>query len=98
MLDLVRRGVMRGLDLERRWRVGAYFYSLSVCSLFIFFLESCCDVDGFYFGIYLCSYRRLGNMKMGVRSHDAWHRMCSPPSFVDAPPVLAYPTLTPQAL
>ncbi|KIM47444.1 hypothetical protein M413DRAFT_200063 [Hebeloma cylindrosporum] len=29
VLDLVRRGVMRGLDLERRWRVGAYFYSLS---------------------------------------------------------------------
>jgi len=31
VLDLVRRGVMRGLDLERRWRVGSYFYSLSVC-------------------------------------------------------------------
>lgn len=29
VLDLVRRGVMRGLDLERRWRVGAYFYSLT---------------------------------------------------------------------
>ena len=36
VIDLVRRGVMRGLDLERRWRVGTYFYSLSVCLLFIF--------------------------------------------------------------
>ncbi|KAH0591068.1 hypothetical protein H2248_001174 [Termitomyces sp. 'cryptogamus'] len=27
--DLVHRGVMRGLALERRWRMGAYFYSRS---------------------------------------------------------------------
>ncbi|KAF5352711.1 hypothetical protein D9756_005930 [Leucocoprinus leucothites] len=25
--DLVHRGVMRGLNLERRWRMGVYFYS-----------------------------------------------------------------------
>jgi len=37
--DLVRRGVLCGLDLERRWRVGAYFYSLSVCFLFLFVQE-----------------------------------------------------------
>jgi len=28
--DLVQRGVMKGLGIERRWRMGAYFYSLSV--------------------------------------------------------------------
>jgi len=27
--DLVQRGVMRGLGIERRWRTGAYFYSRS---------------------------------------------------------------------
>jgi hypothetical protein len=50
VIDLVRRGVMRGLDLERRWRVGAYFYSLSVCLLFIF-SKSCYDIDGIFFGV-----------------------------------------------
>ncbi|CAA7264863.1 unnamed protein product [Cyclocybe aegerita] len=27
--DLVQRGVIRGLGIERRWRMGAYFYSLN---------------------------------------------------------------------
>ncbi|KAF8910174.1 hypothetical protein CPB84DRAFT_1834184 [Gymnopilus junonius] len=27
--DLVQRGVIRGLAIERRWRMGAYFYSVS---------------------------------------------------------------------
>ncbi|PPR03794.1 hypothetical protein CVT24_007474 [Panaeolus cyanescens] len=27
--DLCRRGVIKGLNIERRWRMGAYFYSLS---------------------------------------------------------------------
>ncbi|KAF8167318.1 hypothetical protein B0H34DRAFT_681398 [Crassisporium funariophilum] len=27
--DLVHRGVMKGLGIERRWRMGAYFYSLN---------------------------------------------------------------------
>lgn len=30
--DLVRRGVMRGLNVERRWRMGAYLSSQSVRS------------------------------------------------------------------
>ena len=25
--DLIRRGVMKGLDIERRWRAGLYLYS-----------------------------------------------------------------------
>jgi hypothetical protein len=25
--DLIRRGVMKGLDIERRWRAGSYLYS-----------------------------------------------------------------------
>jgi hypothetical protein len=28
--DLVHRGVMCGLDIERRWRLGLYFYSHNV--------------------------------------------------------------------
>lgn len=28
--DLVQRGVIRGLGIERRWRMGSYFYSLNV--------------------------------------------------------------------
>ena len=28
--DLVHRGVIRGLGIERRWRTGNYFYSLNV--------------------------------------------------------------------
>jgi hypothetical protein len=28
--ELVRRGVMRGLGMERRWRMGIYFYSSDV--------------------------------------------------------------------
>ncbi|GLB35859.1 putative F-box domain containing protein [Lyophyllum shimeji] len=27
--DLIHRGVMRGFGIERRWRTGAYFYSLN---------------------------------------------------------------------
>jgi hypothetical protein len=27
--DLCRRGVIKGLNIERRWRMGAYFYSLN---------------------------------------------------------------------
>lgn len=29
LVDLVRRGVIRGLGIERRWRMGGYFYSLN---------------------------------------------------------------------
>jgi hypothetical protein len=86
---------MRGLDLERRWRVGAYFYSLSVCLLFIF-LKSCYDIDGFF--IHWRLYRRSGNMRTAVRSPYAWPRMCSPRNSVDVPRVLVYSTLTPRAL
>lgn len=28
--DLIHRGVVRGLAIERRWRMGAYFYSRNV--------------------------------------------------------------------
>jgi len=28
--DLVHRGVMKGLAIERQWRMGTYFYSLNV--------------------------------------------------------------------
>lgn len=28
--DLVQRGVIRGLGIERRWRAGSYFYSRNV--------------------------------------------------------------------
>jgi hypothetical protein len=31
VLDLVNRGVIRGLSVERRWRAGAYLYSPQVC-------------------------------------------------------------------
>lgn len=30
--DLVQRGVIRGLGIERRWRMGTYFYTLNVRS------------------------------------------------------------------
>ncbi|KXN88816.1 hypothetical protein AN958_06685 [Leucoagaricus sp. SymC.cos] len=32
--DLVHRGVMRGLNIERRWRMGAYFYSRDSITLY----------------------------------------------------------------
>lgn len=35
--ELVRRGVMKGLGIERRWRMGMYFYSSAV-SLTHFFI------------------------------------------------------------
>ena len=33
--DLVQRNVMRGLQIQRRWRMGAYLYSaqVSICSI-----------------------------------------------------------------
>lgn len=34
--DLVQRGVMRGLNIERRWRLGAYLYSRDVSHGFFF--------------------------------------------------------------
>ena len=33
--DLVHRGVMQGLGIERRWRTGLYFYSLNVSPPFL---------------------------------------------------------------
>ena len=30
LVDLVHRGVIKGLGIERRWRMGGYFYSLNV--------------------------------------------------------------------
>ena len=30
VIDLVRRGVMKGLGIGRRWRMGIYVYSLDV--------------------------------------------------------------------
>lgn len=30
LIDLVHRGVIKGLGIERRWRMGGYFYSLNV--------------------------------------------------------------------
>jgi hypothetical protein len=38
--DLIRRGVMKGLDIERRWRAGLYLYSAPVCILHSFTLPS----------------------------------------------------------
>ena len=35
--ELVRRGVMRGLGIERRWRMGIYFYSSDVGHPLFFF-------------------------------------------------------------
>lgn len=35
MVDLVRRGVVKGLALERRFRMGAYVYSLNVSICYI---------------------------------------------------------------
>lgn len=37
--DLVQRGVIRGLGIERRWRMGSYFYSLNVSSLCLFCID-----------------------------------------------------------
>jgi hypothetical protein len=31
--DLIRRNVLKGLDIERRWRAGLYLYSAPVCTL-----------------------------------------------------------------
>ena len=40
LVDLVHRGVIKGLGIERRWRMGAYFYSLNVSkSHFTFILN-----------------------------------------------------------
>ena len=36
--DLIRRNVMKGLDIERRWRAGLYLYSAPVCTLPSFLL------------------------------------------------------------
>lgn len=33
--DLVQRGIMRGLGLERRWRRGLYLYSLDVSVIIV---------------------------------------------------------------
>jgi hypothetical protein len=33
VVDLMRRGVMKGLGIERRWRMGMYVYSLDVSLL-----------------------------------------------------------------
>ena len=30
LVDLVHRGVIKGLGIERRWRIGGYFYSRNV--------------------------------------------------------------------
>lgn len=38
--DLIRRNVMKGLGIERRWRAGLYLYSAPVCNLPSFLLPS----------------------------------------------------------
>jgi hypothetical protein len=38
--DLIRRGVMKGLNIERRWRAGLYLYSAPVRILPSFMLPS----------------------------------------------------------
>lgn len=45
--DLVRRGVMRGLGIERRWRNGLYFYSPQVTTTFRYheFTPTCTILD-----------------------------------------------------
>ena len=35
LVDLVHRGVIKGLGIERRWRMGGYFYSLNVRCCFL---------------------------------------------------------------
>jgi len=39
LVDLVHRGVIKGLGIERRWRMGGYFYSLNVRSFCIPFVS-----------------------------------------------------------
>ena len=36
LVDLVHRGVIKGLGIERRWRMGGYFYSRNVSLFFNF--------------------------------------------------------------
>ena len=36
LVDLVHRGVIKGLGIERRWRMGGYFYSRNVSFFFNF--------------------------------------------------------------
>ena len=38
LVDLVHRGVIKGLGIERRWRMGGYFYSLNASFGFFFIL------------------------------------------------------------
>lgn len=38
--DLIRRGVIKGLDIERRWRAGLYLYSALARVLPSFMLSS----------------------------------------------------------
>ena len=47
LVDLVHRGVIKGLGIERRWRMGGYFYSLNV--RLPVFLSSSSTLIIFYF-------------------------------------------------
>ncbi|THV07494.1 hypothetical protein K435DRAFT_259384 [Dendrothele bispora CBS 962.96] len=40
VVDLVHRGVFKGLGIERRWRDGVYLYTQRVSSIFLFLINT----------------------------------------------------------